>query len=257
VSVEVTDRVATLTFDNQSKRNALNMGMIEALGAGLRRLQDDDDVRVVVVTGAGGKAFVSGVDISEFETRRTSVEARAAFDAAGREMGRAWHALEKPVVAMIRGFCIGGGLRTALQADLRVAAPHSTFGIPAARLGLGYDQAGVDQLVAVVGPARASELLLTARFIDAARAEAIGLVNQVVDDGAIEAEVAELAAVIAGNAPLTVKASKLAIREAVRSEEARDTAGVAAAVEACFRSEDYREGQRAFMEKRPPEFRGR
>lgn len=249
--------VARLTFNNPSKRNALSADIRAALPGALEALADDDRVRVVVVTGAGGKAFVSGADISEFGQQRTSPEARDAYDRQAAASGRAWAALGKPIIAMIRGFCIGGGLLTAMQADIRIASDDSRFGVPAARLGLGYGYGGVERLMGLVGPACAAEILFSARRFSAAEAYDMGLVNRVVPVDELESQVMELARSIAANAPMTVAACKAAITEARRPADKRDLERVAAMVEACFRSEDYREGQAAFLEKRTPEFRGR
>jgi enoyl-CoA hydratase len=253
----IDDGVARLTFNNPARRNALSVEMRTALPEVLGALQDDPDVRVVVLAGAGTAAFVAGADISEFDSQRTTTAARAGYDelAAGAE--RAWAGLDKPVIAMIRGFCIGGGLFTALQADIRIAADDAQFAAPAARLGLGLAFAGIESLVGLVGPAVAAEILFTARRLPAAEAVAVGLVNRVVAAADLEATVADLAASITANAPLTVAAAKAALRQARRPRDERDLAQVQELVEACFRSEDYREGQRAFAEKRPPRFTGR
>jgi enoyl-CoA hydratase len=255
--VDVADAVAVVTFNNPGKRNALSTEMRAALPGLLQALQDDQGVRVVVLTGAGDKAFASGADISEFAGQRTSPAARAEYDRGWAALSRAWRDLEKPVIAMIRGFCIGGGLLTALQADIRIAADDSQFGVPAARLGLGYGFAGVTALMQAVGPARTSEILFSARRFPAAEALQMGLVNRVVPVARLREEVMDLARSITQNAPLTVAACKAAIREAARSPDQRDLALVEAMVEACFRSDDYREGQCAFAEKRPPAFTGR
>lgn len=253
---EVTGSVATVTFNNPAKRNALSSDMRAALPGLLRGLNADGDVRVIVVTGAGDKAFVSGADISEFGEQRTSPAARASYDQAAAEMNEAWASLEKPVIAMIRGFCIGGGLLTALQADIRIASDDSQFGIPAARLGLGYGVSGVATLMKLIGPACASEVLFSARRFSAAEALQMGLVNRVVPADSLRETVLSLADSIGRNAPLTVAAAKAAIREVGRPEGRRDLARVEEMVEACFRSADYLEGQRAFAEKRPPAFTG-
>ena len=255
--VEVDDGIARLTFNQPEKRNALSAEMRDALPGALATLQSDAEVRVVVATGAGTRAFVSGADISEFGARRTEPEARARYDRAGADAARAWLALEKPLIAMIRGFCMGGGLLTALQADIRIASEDAQYGVPAARLGLGYGFGGVETLCAVVGASWTAEILFSARRLDARTAERIGLVNRVVPADALEKEVLELAHAIREAAPLTVAACKAALREARREPAKRDLARVAALVEACFRSEDYREGQRAFAEKRTPRFSGR
>ena len=255
--VEVSGPIATLTFNNPAKRNALSSDLRAALPGALAALQADDDVRVVVVTGAGDKAFVSGADISEFGQQRTSPAARADFDDGMAAISRGWASLDKPIIAMIRGFCMGGGLLTALQADIRIAADDSQFGIPAARLGVGYGFGGVTALIDLVGPAWTAEILFSARRFSAAEALTMGLVNRVVPVPDLRDAVMSLAADIARNAPLTIAAAKAAIREAGRSPDRRDVARVSALVEACFRSEDYQEGQRAFAEKRPPNFTGR
>lgn len=254
--VDVTDAVAVVTLNNPGKRNALSAEMRAALPGLLQALQADPDVRVVVLTGAGDKAFASGADISEFAERRTSPAARAEFDRGWAAISRSWDDLEKPVIAMIRGFCMGGGLLTALQADIRIASDDSQFGVPAARLGLGYGFAGVTTLIRAIGPAWTSEVLFSARRFSAAEALQMGLVNRVVPAAGLREEVMSLARSITQNAPLTVAACKAAIREAGRSPERRDLARVEAMIEACFRSDDYREGQRAFAERRPPAFTG-
>jgi enoyl-CoA hydratase/carnithine racemase len=255
--VEVAGSVATVTFNNPARRNALTAQMRAALPGVLTALNADGDVRVVVATGAGEAAFMSGADISEFAAQRTAPADRAAFDRGQAALAEAWATLGKPVIAMIRGYCLGGGLLTALQADIRIASDDSQFGIPAARLGLGYAFSGVTGLITLVGPAKAAEILFSARRFSAAEALQMGLVNQVVPGDALHETVYGLAAAIADNAPLTVAAVKAAIREASRPAQERDLARVNAMVEACFRSADYLEGQRAFAEKRPPSFTGR
>jgi enoyl-CoA hydratase len=252
--LDIDDGIARITFNNPEKHNALSAEMRD----GLRRaLHDLQDVRVVVLTGAGDKAFISGADISEFKEQRTSAESRAEFDRAGDELGRAWATLEMPVIAMIRGYCIGGGLLTAMQADIRISSEDAQFGVPAARLGLGYGYGGVKQLVDLVGPAWASEILFSARRLTADEAVNIGLVNRVVPSDQLEEDVTALAHAISANAPLTIAACKAAIREARKDPDRRNLEMVAAMVEACFRSDDYLEGQRAFLEKRNPRFGGR
>ncbi|HTT53645.1 MAG TPA: enoyl-CoA hydratase [Streptosporangiaceae bacterium] len=254
---EVSDGIAVLTFNNPAKRNALTREMRAALPGRLGELNADAGVRVVIVTGAGSRAFTAGADISEFAEQRTSPDARAEYDRGQAAIGHAWASLEKPVIAMIRGFCLGGGLLTALQADIRLAAEDSQFGIPAARLGLGYGFTAVTTLMAVIGPAWTSEVLLSARRFTAAEALQMGLVNRVLPAGQLAGETMSLARAIAQNAPLTVAACKAAIQAAATSPGQPATARVEAMIEACFQSADYREGQRAFAEKRPPAFTGR
>jgi enoyl-CoA hydratase/carnithine racemase len=255
--VDVTGAVAVVTFNNPAKRNALSREIRAALPGTLAALHADPEVRVVVVTGAGDKAFASGADISEFGEQRTTPAARADYDRGQAALLSAWARLDVPVIAMIRGFCMGGGLLTALQADIRIASDDSQFGVPAARLGLGYGFTGVTTLMGLVGAAWTAEILFSARRFSAPEALRMGLVNRVVPAADLRDQVMTLAAAIASNAPLTVAAAKAAIREAGRPPELRDLTRVEAMVEACFQSEDYREGQRAFAEKRPPAFNGR
>jgi len=254
---EVTDGIALVTFNNPEKRNAMSVEMRSALAGVLRSLQDDPQVRVVVLTGAGDKAFVSGADISQFGDRRTAPAGRAASDSEADSLGQAWRELGKPVIAMIRGFCMGLGLLTALQADIRIASDDSQFGVPAARLGLGFSYGGVSALTSLVGPAWTAEILFSARRFSAAEALAMGLVNRVVPVAELRPQVMSLATAITQNAPLTVAACKAAIQEAGRPAGQRDLARVQQLVEACFQSDDYREGQRAFAEKRAPRFSGK
>jgi enoyl-CoA hydratase/carnithine racemase len=254
---EAADGIGRVTFNQPEKRNAMSVNMWHGLSEILDEFADDDAVRVVVLTGAGDKAFVSGADISQFEQQRANANAQLEYDrltSAGRAKLAAF---AKPVIARIQGFCLGGGLGIAMQADLRIAAASSAFGIPAAKLGIAYGFDMVRRLVSLVGQAHARTLLFTGERIDAAEAGRIGLVNRVVPDAELDATVQALARSIADNAPLSVRAMKLGVNEAIKSESERDVAAVNAAVLACFDSADYREGRTAFMEKRKPVWRGR
>ena len=253
----VEDGIGWVIYNNPKRLNAISLEMTEAIPFIFDTFEARDDVRVVVLRGAGDRAFVSGADISEFEKSRSSEDSRRIFDEKGKLAAARVAALSKPIIAMIQGYCIGGGLMTALRADLRIASEDAQFGIPAARLGLGYGYAGVTALVDLVGPAAANEVLFSARRFSADEALRMGLVNRVVARPALEPAVLDLARRIADNAPLTVRAAKFAIRQCVRDPAARDLDESARLVEACFRSEDYVEGRRAFMEKRRPVFRGR
>jgi enoyl-CoA hydratase len=254
---EVEGPTARLTFNDPARHNVLSLAVQEAIPPIVEAWERHDEVRVIVMTGAGGRAFIAGADIAEFGARRTAPEDRADYDRRTGAAWRCWRNVTKPIIAMIDGYCIGGGVLMALQADIRICSDVSTFAIPAARLGLGYGFGGVAALMRVVNPAVASELLFSARRLSAAEAATAGLVNRVVPVAQLHAAVDELAAQIAGNAPLTVRACKSAIRIASEGGAHPDTAEVDALVEACFRSEDYLEGQAAFLAKREPDFRGR
>ncbi len=253
----VENQIGWITFNRPSRHNALSLEMWQGLGQALENYESDPDVRVVVLKGAGEKSFISGADISEFSEKRNSVEQKADY---GKVAGHTMHQLEtfsKPVVAMIRGYCIGGGLMVATGADVRFATPGSKFGIPAAKLGLGYEYRGVAKLSALVGPSTARDMLFTGRLFEAKEAYDIGLINFVVEDEKLERQVTDYVDQIAANAPLTVCAAKAAAQALEQEPSSRDLAKVDDLVNACFESEDYQEGQRAFREKRKPKFKGR
>lgn len=254
---ETEDGVGLITFNQPEKRNAMSVGMWHGLTDILGEFEADPSVRVVILTGAGTKAFVSGADISQFAANRADASAQLEYDkltSAGRAKLAAF---PKPVIARIRGYCLGGGLGIAMQADLRIAAEDSQFGIPAARLGIAYGWDMVSRLVSLVGQAHARTLLYTGERLDSAEAGRIGLVNRVVPDADLNETVLSLARSIADNAPLSVAAAKIAVNQTVRPESERDLAAVHAAVAACFDSADYTEGRTAFMDKRRPKFTGR
>ena len=257
ILADVKDGVGRLTFNQPERRNAVSLEMWQGIGDALEAFQRDAEVRVVVMFGAGGRAFASGADISEFDAQRANAEQRRRYgEIAAR--GNRWLAeFDKPLIAMIRGYCIGGGLAIALSADVRFATPGSTFGIPAAKLGLGYEYAGVAKLARLVGPAAARDILFSARFLDADEALRLKLVNFVVADDELEARVDAYAAAIAANAPLTIRAAKAAVNAFERAARADAGNEVASLVDACFDSDDYKEGRRAFSEKRKPVFKGR
>ncbi len=248
--------IAWITLDNPARLNAMTAAMWEALPGLVTRAVLDGEVRTIVVRGAGGKAFCAGADISEFETVRTAENA-AHYDGLNEAAFQALLSCPKPVIAMIHGFCMGGGLAIALCCDMRLADDASQFAVPAAKLGIGYNARWVRPIINAVPPARAKELLFTGRRFRADEAAAMGLVNRVLAAGELETAVKALGEEISANAPLTVAAAKLVIDEIVRHPEAPDMAKLDAAVDACFRSEDYIEGRRAFIEKRKADFKGK
>ena len=252
----VEDGVGWITFNQPNKRNAVSLAMWQAVPEIIDDFISTGDVRVVVLKGAGDKAFVSGADISEFEEVRNTPEQVVAYEAATGGSHQALKSLEIPLIAMIRGFCIGGGMAIALSCDIRISADDGQFGVPAAKLGLGYGYGGIKELVNLVGPSFAKEIFFTGGRFSAANAEVMGLVNRVVPVSDLEATVTMLAKTIADNAPLTVKAAKAAINEGTKDPDQRELDRIAEMVEICFNSEDYKEGRRAFMEKRKPHFQG-
>lgn len=257
ILAEVKDGIGWLTFNQPEKRNAICLEMWQGIGDVLEAYDADPEVRVVVMTGAGGKAFASGADISEFDQHRSNAEQRKNYEVIASR-GNTWLAkFSKPLIGMIHGFCIGGGLATALNADVRFATPVSTFGIPAAKLGLGYEYPGLAKLARLVGPSVARDIMFTARFMDAKEALSIGLINFVVEESELEKAVTEYASLIAANAPMTVFAAKAAVNAFEKYSVTEASREVAHLVDACFDSEDYKEGRKAFSEKRKPSFTGK
>jgi enoyl-CoA hydratase len=249
--------VGTLTFNNPQRHNAVSLEMWQHANAALEDLARDPAVRVVVLTGAGGKAFVSGADITKFESERSTIEAVETYNAAVERFSQTLLDYPKPTIAMIRGYCIGGGVGIAVCCDLRICNEASRFGVPAAKLGLGYALDSIRRLMNLVGPQFVNEMLFTARQFDASEAFHMGLVNKVVPDGEIEDYIGNMAETIAGNAPLTIRAVKGIVRELLLDPAARDVAACDALVKQCFESADYEEGRRAFLEKRKPVFSGK
>ena len=250
------DGIGYVIFNNPERHNAVSLEMWAATREILDGFRNDAEVRVVVLTGAGGKAFVSGADISKFGAERASEEGIAKYNATTERAFSGVHEFPKPTIAMIRGYCIGGGMALATCCDMRIATAGSKFGIPAAKLGLGYDHKGIRRLMDVVGPSFAKEIFFTARQFDAEEARMMGFVNRVVPDAELESYVKTYGDTIAGNAPLTIGAAKHAVSELLKDEADRDIDAVVASVKRCFDSKDYIEGRTAFLEKRKPAFTG-
>jgi len=248
--------VGYVIFNNPERHNAVSLEMWAATSAILEEFAKDADVRVVVLTGAGGKAFVSGADISKFESERSNKENIDRYNVAVDKANTAVYEFPKPTIAMIRGYCIGGGVGLALCCDMRICSDNSKFGVPAAKLGLGYGYKGIKKLVDVVGPSFAKEIFYTARQFTAAEALTMGLVNRMLPEAELEKYVKDYAETISGNAPLTVDAVKYIVGETVKPESEQNLQKCADLVAQCFASKDYIEGRKAFMEKRKPAFTG-
>ncbi|HCP00270.1 MAG: enoyl-CoA hydratase [Alphaproteobacteria bacterium] len=248
--------VGYLTFNNPDRHNAMSLEMWRD-GAAVIRDFCDGGVRVVVVTGAGEKAFVAGADISKFGEERDTVDAVADYGAAVADFQNVLTQAPMPTIARIGGYAIGGGLAIALCCDIRVASDDSRFAVPAAKLGLGYAAPGIERLMQIVGPSFAMEIFYTARQFDADEAQTMGLINRVVPRAELTDFCDDYVSRIAGNAPLTIRAVKTAVQENLKPPADRDTALCEAQVAACFASQDYIEGRTAFTEKRKPFFTGK
>jgi enoyl-CoA hydratase/carnithine racemase len=253
----IADGVGVVTFNNPDKRNAMSLDMWEGLGQALIELRDDADVRVVILIGAGDKAFVSGADISQFEKNRHNAKASEEYSRRSDAQRALLANYPKPTIACIRGFCLGGGMQVAMLADIRIASDNSLFGIPAAKLGIAYGFDGLKHLVSLVGPSWARLLLYTGMRIDSAEALRIGLVDRVVGDAELWNATSEIAHIISGNAPLAIKAAKITIAQVLKDAGDRDMDAIKAVGMTCMDSEDFHEGRQAFMEKRKPRFTGK
>jgi enoyl-CoA hydratase/carnithine racemase len=254
---EKTGGIGWMTFSNPARRNAMSLDMWSEMAMILAKFGADPAIRVVVMQGDGDKAFVSGADISQFEKQRSDADSAAAYAAVSDGARAALNAFDKPLIALIRGYCLGGGLGIAMAADLRFAASDARFGIPAANLGAAYSSDSLRRLVNLVGPAAAKDILFSARRLEAEEALRLGLISRVVTPEALEAEVRAYAELLAQKAPLSLRASKAIVNELMKPEGAQDAAMMRGHVETCFNSADYTEGRRAFMEKRTPVFQGR
>lgn len=255
--VEKRGAVGWIVFNQPAKRNAINGAMWRGIAPAMAQFEADREVRCVVFRGAGTEAFASGADISEFEHIRAQKEAVAEYDDLLDQVLHAIQDSRKPSLAMIYGFCMGGGLEVVLACDLRYCSRSGQFGIPAAKLGLAYNVEGHKRLVETVGHARAREIMFLGRRYGSEEALAMGLVNGVFDDDALEREVTSIISQLCANAPLAIANSKTTIEEYVKSSGPPDHARMAAAIERCAQSADYQEGRRAFMEKRRPAFEGK
>jgi enoyl-CoA hydratase/carnithine racemase len=257
VQVRLEGSALHIVFDNVARHNALGVDMWGAVPTLLAQAENDERVRVVVFSGAGEKAFVSGADITQFEDKRAQQEAVKQYEALAEDALMGIYRFPKPTIACIRGWCIGGGVNVAISCDIRIAASDSVFSIPAARLGLGYRYSALKNLVDLIGVGAAKDLFFTARRIDAAEALRLGLVTRTCAVDELPSLLAEYTNSIGENAPLTMFAAKTIIGEILKPSPDLDAARCRELILACFESEDYAEGRRAFMEKRKPQFKGR
>ncbi len=258
IRFEVTESVARLTLDNPRRLNAINAEMWQALPALLARVVEDPAIRVLVLAGTGERAFCTGNDISEFSAIRADPEAAARYNAWQRAVATALQTMEKPVVAAVHGYCLGAGFEFALMSDFRLCTADTRIGIPAVRLGLPYRLEDIVKVVDVVGLARAREMVLLGRQYGGEELISLGFATQLLPDlAALDAATTTLAKELAANAPLSLKAAKIAFRELTRRDGVPDLARVQAAEDACYASADYAEGRLAKLEKRPPVFTGR
>jgi enoyl-CoA hydratase/carnithine racemase len=255
VNSRIEGAIGWLIFDNAPRRNAVTYDMWRAIPEVLERLSADPDIRIVVLRGAGDAAFISGADVSEFDSKRTT-DGLEAYDRVAVLAQESLYGFKKPLIAMLRGFCIGAGVSIAVCCDVRIASAKTRFAIPAGKLGLGYRASGIRKLIDLIGPAKTLDIFYTADQFDAERALSMGLIDHLVDDEMLERYVADYCKRVVENAPLTLAAAKGVVRELLRAGDTYNREHCEALVRRCFESNDYLEGRQAFRQKRKPIFQG-
>ena len=249
--------IGRIIFNKPDKHNAVCMQMWKALGTTIEYFENNDSIRVIILSGSGEKSFVSGADISEFDQSRSTNEDVIKYDEVAEGATQKIYESSKPTIAMIQGYCIGGGLGIAVACDIRIASENSIFAIPAAKLGLGYRSRNLERVINLVGPSFASEILITARRFNVKEAAEMGLVNRVIKTSELRSYCENYANIIASNAPMTIFAARTAVRE-IKNDRGKDTQGyLDDLVNKCFSSNDYAEGRKAFQQKRKPLFKGK
>ena len=249
--------IAHIIFNQPRKRNAVSLNMWKTVNIALEKLKQDKTVRVLILSGAGGKAFVSGADISKFESERSSKQAIIEYNEMTKKVYDSVANFPKPTIAQIDGFCIGGGVGLAASCDIRYCGTLSQFAIPAAKLGLGYEYEGINKLVKLIGPAFTKEIFFTARRFSANEMASMGFINKILDDKDVSSYCLEIASMVASNAPLTIESTKFITNQCALEESEKDLNACNEKVMICFESFDYIEGRTAFMEKRTPDFKGK